>query len=325
LYTSRATLDTRARAAYPGGIRRWRSTVLQHGRAFALLVALTMPARAAHGWGAAAVPARAPAPAAPAPAPAAGTTSAVPVPAAPPPPPPAAAAPAAPAPAADVEGPMRPEAAALYTRGLERFSARDYAGAIADLQAGYAIEPRREFLFAAGQAKRLAGDCKGAIALYQRFLATNPPAVQANATQIALGRCAQHLAEHPEILVVEPPRQPAPPPPAPPPWWRDPLGLGLSGAGLAGIGVGIGFIAASFSARSDAGASPSYDPYDERWATAESRWALGVGTLALGTALTAVGVTRFVLVRRQARAAETAPHPITVSIKPGGLQVGGTF
>ena len=109
---------------------------------------------------------------------------------------------------------MRPEAAALYTRGLERFAARDYAGAVADLEAGYAIEPRREFLFAEGQAKRLAGDCKGAVALYQRFLATNPTGVQANATQMALGRCAQHLADHPEVVVVEPPRPPPPPPPA---------------------------------------------------------------------------------------------------------------
>jgi len=114
---------------------------------------------------------------------------------------------------------MRPEAAALYTSGLERFAARDYAGAIADLEAGYAIEPRREFLFAEGQAKRLAGDCKGAVALYQRFLATNPSPVQANATQMALGRCAQHLADHPDIVVVEPPK-PLPPPPPPPPPWR---------------------------------------------------------------------------------------------------------
>ena len=90
---------------------------------------------------------------------------------------------------------MRPEAEALYTRGLERFATHDYAAADADLEAGYAIEPRREFLFAEGQAKRLAGDCKGAVALYQRFLTTDPAAVQVNATHIALGRCAQHLAD----------------------------------------------------------------------------------------------------------------------------------
>jgi len=265
-----------------------------------LLTALAIP-RAAFGWGGAgATPGPAPAPAAPAPA-----TAAVPTPA-----------------ATDVEGPMQPAAAALYTRGLERFAARDYAAAIADLEAGYAIDPRREFLFAEGQAKRLAGDCKGAVALYQRFLATSPSAVHANATQMALGRCAQNLAEHPEVVMVQPPRQPPPPPPPPILWWRDPVGLGFTGAGVVGIGVGVGFIAASYAARHDAERAPAYDPYDQRWSTAASRWNVGVGTLALGAALTAVGVARFVLVRR--RALESAP-PIAVSLGPGRLQVGGAF
>jgi tetratricopeptide (TPR) repeat protein len=215
---------------------------------------------------------------------------------------------------------MRPEAATLYARGLERFGARDYAAAIADLEAGYALDPRREFLFTEGQAKRLAGDCKGAVALYQRFLATNPPPVQANATQIALGRCAQHLAAHPEVVVVRTPGQPLPPPPLPP-WWHDSFGIGFTGAGVIGIGVGIGFLAASYAAQHDAEKAPVYDPYDQRWSTAESRWQVGVGTLALGTALTAVGVARFVLLRRQARESV----PAAVSIGPGRVQVGGTF
>ncbi len=271
----------------------------------ALLLALAIPARAAFAWGVAGS-----APAAPAPTAASAPS-------------PATAVPAASGPGAVVEGPMRPEAAALYTRGLERFAARDYAGAIADLEAGYAIEPRREFLFAEGQAKRLSGDCKGAVTLYQRFLATTPPAVQANATQIALGRCAQHLAAHPEVVLVEQPRQPPPPPPPPPKWWHDSLGLGLTGAGVAGLAVGIGFIAASYSARHDAeNGAATYDPYDQRWSTAETRWQIGVGTLALGTALTAAGVTRVVLVRRHAR--EQAP-PVNVSIGPGRVQIGGSF
>jgi tetratricopeptide (TPR) repeat protein len=217
---------------------------------------------------------------------------------------------------------MQPEAAALYRRGLERFATRDYAAAVADLETGYAIDPRREFLFAEGQAKRLAGDCKGAVALYQRFLATNPTAVQANATQMALGRCAQHLAEHPEVVVVQQPRQPPPPPPPPIKWWRDPLGLGFTGAGVVGVGVGIGFIAASYAARHDAENAPSYDPYAQRWSTVESRWQVGVGTLVLGAAATAIGVARFVTVRRQAL--ESAP-PIAVSVGPGRLQIGGAF
>jgi len=217
---------------------------------------------------------------------------------------------------------MRPEAAALYARGLERFGAREYPEAIADLEAGYKLEPRREFLFALGQARRLAGDCKGAVALYQRFLATNPPAVQANATQIALGRCAQHLAEHPEVLVVEPPPVPPPPPPPPPKWWNDPWGLGLTSAGAVGVAVGIGFIAGSYSARSDADAAGAYDLYDGHWSTAESRWTIGVSALALGAALTATGVARFILVRRHLRESE---RPIAIGVAPGGVNVGGSF
>jgi len=287
-----------------------RSSVAARAGGFALLLAVVIPARGAFAWGGAGSTPAAPAtpvPAAVAPAPVAG-----------------APGPTAAAPGSDVEGPIRPEAAALYTRGLQRFAARDYAGAIADLEAGYAIEPRREFLFAEGQAKRLAGDCKGAVTLYQRFLATSPPAVQANATQIALGRCAQHMAAHPEVVLVEQPRQPPPPPPPPPKWWHDSLGLGLTGAGVAGIAVGIGFVAASYSARHDAeNTATTYDPYNQRWSTAETRWQVGVGTLALGTALTAIGVARFVMVRRRALL-ESAP-PIAVSIGPGRLQVGGAF
>ena len=83
------------------------------------------------------------------------------------------------------------------------------------------------------------------------------------------------------------------------------------------LGVGVGFIAGSYSARHDADGAPGYETYDRRWATVESRWQIGVGTLALGTALTAVGVTRFVLVRRQARDMSAAPPPVSVSIGPG--------
>jgi len=214
---------------------------------------------------------------------------------------------------------MRPEAQALYDRGLARFAAHDYAGAIADLEAGHALEPRREFLFAEGQAKRLAGDCKGAVALYQQFLATSPPTVQVNATQIALGRCAQHLAAHPEFVVVSPPAPPPPPPPPPAPWWHDSWGLRLSLTGAVGIAVGTGFLAAAYVARGDADDARTLAAYDDRLSTAESRRTVGVAALAVGGALLAGGVVRFVLVRREARA-----HA-TLSFGPGSLGFAGTF
>jgi tetratricopeptide (TPR) repeat protein len=214
---------------------------------------------------------------------------------------------------------MRPEAQAYYERGLARFAARDYAGAVADLEAGYALDPRREFLFAEGQAKRLAGDCTGAVALFQRFLASDPPPVQANATQIALGRCAQQMAAHPEVVVVAPPAPPPPPRAPPPPWWHDAWGLRLSIAGAVGVAVGTGFLIAAYGARSDAGNATNYADYDARFATAESRRNIGVTALAVGGALVAGGVVRFVLVRREARA------QASLAIGPGTIGVGGTF
>jgi hypothetical protein len=224
--------------------------------------------------------------------------------------------------AGTIEGPMRPEAQALYERGLARFQAREYPGAIADFEAGYAIEGRREFLFAEGQAKRLGGDCKGAVALYQRFLTTNPPPLQAGATHIALGRCAQHMAEHPEVRVVAPP--PIAPAAAPPPprWWRDPVGIAAAGAGVVALGVGAGFWIASSAAQDDAAAAASQPEHDRHWSRAESRRSVAIGALVTGAVLTAASVTRFVLVRRQAAKRDVGP---ALTLAPGMIWLTGRF
>lgn len=213
---------------------------------------------------------------------------------------------------------MRPDARALYDRALSRFGAHDYTAAIADLEAGYALEPRRDFLFAEAQAKRLGGDCGGAVGLYQRFLMTSPPAVQVNAAQIALGRCAQELANRPQMVVTLP--APIPPPPPPPKWWRDPWGLTLSAGAVVGIGVGIGYLAASFAARGDTNDAQSYAEYTRHWSDAGSRLDVAIGALAIGGALAATGVGRFVVVRRHAEASR-----LTLSVGPGTLGLRGDF
>jgi hypothetical protein len=213
---------------------------------------------------------------------------------------------------------MHPDAQGLYDRALKAFETRDYAAAIRDLEAGFALDPRREFLFAEAQAKRLSGDCRGAVVLYQRFLTTQPPALQIDATQIALARCAQELANKPEVVMVTPP-PPAPAPrPAPPRWSRDPWGLGLTGAGVAAVGVGIGFLVASEIARGDAASANNYPAYYSHWSTGDTRFDVAVAGLAIGGALVAAGVSRFVLVRRHAR-----DGAVALWAAPGGI--GGSF
>lgn len=213
---------------------------------------------------------------------------------------------------------MRPETRALFDRGLALYRARDYANAIKAFEAGFALEPRGELLFASAQARRLAGDCRGAVPLYQRFLDMSPPAVQASATHIALARCAQQMAAErpPAPAVVRLP--PPPPPPPPPPWTHDRWGAALLGVGVVGLAVGGAFLAASFAALPDDGAR-TYAGYDGARSTAESRHAIAVGGLVAGGAFVAAGVARYAWVRHERRARAT------LTIVPGGLALGGWF
>ncbi len=214
---------------------------------------------------------------------------------------------------------MHPAAQALYDRALAEFGARDYAATIRDTEAGYALDPRREFLFTEAQAKRLSGDCRGAVALYQRFLTARPPQVQIDATHIALARCAQELASRPPLVVEKPFAPPPSPRPPVPRWWRDPWGLTLSAAGLAALGVSLGWFVAAEVARSDAQSSPTYAGYVAHWSTAESRRDVALTAAAVGGAALIAAGARFAIVRRHARRTEG----LTLWIGPAAL--GGTF
>ena len=214
---------------------------------------------------------------------------------------------------------MKPEARALYDKGLASYQSKDYASAIAAFEAGFALEPRREFLFANAQARRLAGDCRGAVPLFQRFLEMTPSPVQASATHIALARCAQQMAaERPAPPLVVAPVAPRAPPP-PPPWTHDRWGAALLGAGVGGLVVGGAYLAASFAALPGAGASTHYVDYSPAQATAESRHTIAIVGLVGGGALAAAGVARYAWVRHDRRA-----HA-TLTIVPGGLALEGSF
>jgi tetratricopeptide (TPR) repeat protein len=225
--------------------------------------------------------------------------------------------------------PMNDEARAHYDRGLNLYAARDYAGAIRELEQGYAVEPRREFLFALAQAQRLAGDCQRAVPLYQRFLATTPTAAQESAAQLGLARCAQQMAATPPTVVLTPPAAPSPPvtatpAPAPESWHRDVAGGALLTAGAVGLGVGSAFIAAAITAPKSA---TDYDSYQNNRVTAERRWRLGLGSAVAGAALVAGGAYRYVVIRRRAAAASGVSATVTGALLPtfAGVSLEGRF
>jgi len=72
----------------------------------------------------------------------------------------------------------RPSAVELYNDGQAAFNDKDYATAITKWQASYDLSLESELLFNISQAKRLAGDCVGALAMYRRFTTTPEPSAQ---------------------------------------------------------------------------------------------------------------------------------------------------
>ena len=198
-------------------------------------------------------------------------------------------------------------------RGLARFNAHDYVAAIAAFDAGFAIDPHPDFLYAKAQAQRMGGDCRGAVVSYTAFLASNPPSSEAERARANVARCEQMLATLPPVEPVEPvlppPTEPTVESPTVPVkqavmlhveharWWRDRTGLAFAAGGVALLAAGTSFVLLARSAADDAGNATDVDGWtasNNAWRT--DRLVAGIG-LGVGIGLVGVATIRFVLVR----------------------------
>ena len=255
--------------------------------------------------------------------------------------------------------PMSRQAQVHYERGATFYQAKDYAAAIAEFAAGYAIDPRREFLFAWAQAERLRGDCAAAIALYDRFLATSPVLRQADAAAEKRAVCqrlqaqaapspppAEPPAERPPAAAPLPSGEPAasptvspspstagasppsvaaaPPLPARAPTERRPFytdlpGDVLLGVGLATLGVGAVSYGLSSSDEEAAHRAPTQRAFAQLIGSAQTERSAAVVCFSAGAAVVAVGILRFAL--REHRTAVTPALARTAA----ALVIQGTF
>ena len=192
--------------------------------------------------------------------------------------------------------PMTSEAKLHYDRGLTLFAGHQFAAAIRELQLGYALDPRPEFLFAEAQAFRLAGDCSRAVPLYRQFLDRGPSPIQIQATRLALGRCGPERTISPPPVPSQPPIRLTPAPERPS-WWKDPWALSSIGVGAAALAVGVGFFITSNQARDDATSmrTTNYFEYTRLWDEAGQRRTIAVTSLIGGAALVAAGAIRLVI------------------------------
>jgi hypothetical protein len=202
------------------------------------------------------------------------------------------------------------EAQGHVDRGMALYAAKAFREAADELAAAYALDARRETLFAQAQATRLAGDCAAALPLYERFLAASPPPQQVEATRIAMGRCqvaangpgAKALAAAPTVIA-----QAAPPAavvvspaadlhPRGPPFYRDWKGNALVAGGVVVAAVGVVLMSTAAAMDTDARTREVLGDYAELHQGAERRWRIGLGAAVAGGLLVAGGAGRYLWV-----------------------------
>jgi tetratricopeptide (TPR) repeat protein len=193
----------------------------------------------------------------------------------------------------------------LLERGLRSYAVGHYDDAIASFQRGYELAPRADFLYALGQAQRMKGDCRAAVASYRAYLRTAPPERAAAPARHNLERCEQELAAAPPPSTSTPPvaePQPATPPTeavATPPRRRArddraaAVLAGVGGAALVAGGVLWGVGEAGARSLADAGTYAEFAAHAPDADAFERERTAGIVAVAVGGALVTVAVARW--------------------------------
>lgn len=220
-------------------------------------------------------------------------------------------------------------------RGVEFFAEGQYELALVEFRAGYALDPRSDFLFALAQAERLSGDCQTAIVWYRRFLKTNPHPTQAEAARVNQQRCQRALEsgasgppDEPTDAALEKAEastskdegslntapsestEPASVPVAlevrakasePPAFYEDPLTISLMGGAAVAVVVGGYYFGQGSQSVDAANNANSYDAYSIHMDEARSARRVGWVSTGIGVALTGAAVWRYFDTRKPSR------------------------
>jgi tetratricopeptide (TPR) repeat protein len=225
------------------------------------------------------------------------------------------------------------EAKAAFARAQQMFDAGDYAAAVPELKAAYALEPNPLLLYAWAQAERLSGNCPRAVVLYRRFLDTEPDAQQAGLARANILDCEAEgsteasaeeptpdPAPEPVPVEVEPTPEPEPQDVERPAWYRDWLGGTLVGVGVAGTVSGGVLLALSQSRADEAADAGSEGRYRDEVEGAERMHTAGWVLVGVGAGAIVGGIIRYaVLAKRPAR------DDVAFGIGPRGVVLRGRF
>ena len=227
--------------------------------------------------------------------------------------------------------PMKIQAEKHFNRALKLYNDKDFAGAAAEFEKAYEIDPRFDIKFAWAQAERLAGNCPKAIELYQELRAEpNLTDDDQRALLEGLERCDFGKKPEPEPE-PEPEPQIQPPPAAPPPapegspWYTDPIGDALLITGIVGVGVGGGLWLVSSLDASAAENAATYETHVALESRARDRRFIAIASLGLSAALLTGAVVRYLTRDDGSGDAPATRAGVWATPGGGGVALGGRF
>jgi hypothetical protein len=194
-----------------------------------------------------------------------------------------------------------------FRAAVEAWDAGRWDEAARAFGAAYADDPRPEYLFAQARARRLGGDCKGALPLFERFVDLGPPPSAIEDAQTNIRECEAELA-----AAEPPPAASAPPPvvstpadvaPVAPrkPVAKDALGHALLWPGVAVLGAGAAMLGVAHAQGDDANEAADEQAYRDRLGVAPELSQAGIALTAVGSALVVAGLVRFAVLGARAR------------------------
>ncbi len=228
-----------------------------------------------------------------------------------------------------------PRARAHFERAQSHFDQQDYAAAIPELKAAYALEPNPMLLYAWGQAERLAGSCPRAVELYRRYLETDPPPKQRQLTEANLLDCEAEVPSPSPAEEAAPPSAEPEPTPEPEPavsdepsrrWFADPWGGVLSGVGVAGAVAGVALLGVSRREAREAEATMIEGDHIDKRERAERLDIAGAVVLGGSALLVLGGMIRYAVVAKRGRSGpQTAARRRRVVWTLSGAGLEGRF
>lgn len=180
----------------------------------------------------------------------------------------------------------------------------DYAEAARLLEEAYARDPQPTYLYSLGEVLLSADDCPRAIDAFDRYLATNPAEIDAQAARDRRATCPEPDPEPaPPPAVVTPPEPPTPRVEPTPrrPAARDPVFLGLGSAGLLLSLTGAGVLVGTRIAADDTNRVATEGGWESGIARTRTLATTGTVVLAVGGTLLAGAVIRLLTRRRAVR------------------------